>query len=370
MASRTVLLAFLFLLLLAFTAGCITQAGSWSFTINGDPSKSINGSLYELLHNDTKTYDSVTGIPLEIFLAYHGVYPITAVSYDGTDYNWSTAAYGADKDIAMLVKPDGSIYYAGKTANPTNVNVTLSDKPPVSTLDVAPSVLYALDAGGREDLIHYKADKVVICYIDAFGYYRYLDAKDRGLIENISSLGDPVKAICVYPSVTQPNAKSMATGLAPNLVRGDFRSYLPYNDTIIDIVVKNGKQAMWVDGDSPPVYVNDTILNIDWNSDGSKDDEATDAAIREYEAGDSLVVVHFKDTDKVMHDYGPYTPEAQASVKYADSLVGKIMDNLDNGTILIIYADHGCHTITNGGNHGTLLPDDMYIPLIIARMGA
>lgn len=358
------------LLILFFIAlsGCITAGREWSFAINGDSSKSVNSSLYEKLANDAKTYDGVTGIPLEIFLAYYGVYPVTAISYNGTVYNWTDAASAASKDIPMLVEPNGSVYYAGKRAMPTDINVTLADKPGVSTLDVAPSILYALDAGGRDDLIHEKASRVVLFYLDAFGYERYQDARQRGLISNISSLGEPVKAVCVYPSITQNNAKAMATGLAPNLSRGDFRSYLPYNDTVFDILERKGLKAVWVDGNSPPVAVNDTVFALDENGDGSADDEVTAAAIDEYRAGADFMVVHYKDTDLEMHEYGPYSPEGLASVKTADVEVGEVLKSLDNGTVVVIYADHGCHNLTGGGgNHGTLLPDDMYIPLVIGE---
>jgi predicted AlkP superfamily pyrophosphatase or phosphodiesterase len=109
-------------------------------------------------------------------------------------------------------------------------------------------------------------------------------------------------------------------------------------------------------------------MNIDMNGDGSEDDEVTAAAIGEYRAGADFMVVHFKDTDTIMHDHGPYTPEGRASVKTADAEIGKILESLDNGTVVVIYADHGCHTARRGGNHGTLIPDDMYIPLIVGRV--
>jgi predicted AlkP superfamily pyrophosphatase or phosphodiesterase len=251
---------------------------------------------------------------------------------------------------------------------PTNIEATLVEKPAVSTLDVAPSILYAMDAGGKEVLIHEKANKVVLFYLDAFGYDRYMDVKRLGLVDNISSLGEPVKAACVYPSITQNNAKAMATGLAPNLTRADYRSYLPYNDTVLDILERKGLDAVWVDGNTAPVYVNDTILNPDTNGDGSQDDEVTAAAISEYRKGADFMVVHYKSTDSVMHDYGPYAPEGRASLEKADVEIGEILRCLDEGTVVIIYADHGCHNAIRGGNHGTLIPDDMYIPLIVGQV--
>jgi len=364
MGSKAHLALFFVFLLAVAISGCVAGGGGWSFTITGDASKAVDGSLYGLLKNDTRTYDGGTGIPLEFFLAYYGVYPVTAVSYNGTTYDWKTAAYGADKDIAMLVGPNGSVYYAGARCMPADINVTLAEKPGVSTLDVAPSVLYALGAGGEEGLVHNSTRKVVLFYVDALGYERYEEARELGLVENMSSLGEPVKAVCVYPSVTQTNAKAMATGLAPDLVRGDFRSYLPHNDTMLDILERNGLHAVWVGGNSLPVYVNGTVLCPDANEDGSCDDEAAYAAVRELKDA-SLVVVHFKDTDLEMHDHGPGSPEAMRSLERADELMGIVLKNLDRGTVVIVYADHGCHAARRGGNHGTLLPDDMYIPIIV-----
>jgi len=369
MAAKSALLALIFLFLIAVTlSGCVSHGQGWTLIINGDSNKTIDGALYGTLKNDSETIDGATGIPLEIFLYYYGVFPVTSVSYDGATYDWETVAYNADKDIPMLVEPDGSLYYSGKTARVTDINVTVAEKPNVSTLDIEPSVLYALGAGGREDLIDNKTDKVVLFYVDAMGYQRYMDALQKGLVDNMSALGEPIKAVCVYPSVSQTNAKAMATGLAPDLVRGDFRSYLPYNDTMLDILDKKGMRAVWVDGDTAPVKLNDTVYNLDTNKDGSEDDEVADSAIQQYQMGANLTIVHFSDTDIQMHLHGPDSPEAQGALKMADSLIGKIVKNLDNGTVVIVYADHGCHMIITGGNHGTLLPDDMYIPIIIGRV--
>lgn len=368
MDHKKIMAIFLFLgLSLVALSGCVGQQAAWSFTINGDPSMAVNASLYRELNNSSTEVDGATGIPLELFLYHYGVYPVTGVSYGGAAYNWTAVMESADKDEYALVEPNGSIFYNGTSSRIDNMNVTTAAIPAVSTLDIEPSVLYALNAGGRDDLIHQKANRAVIFYVDALGYSRYMDAKSRGLVNNISSIGEPIEAVSVYPSVTQTNAKAMVTGQAPDLVRGDFRSYLPYNDTMLDILDRQGMHAVWVDGNSAPVKLNDTVLNVDRNGDGSQDDEAIDAAISEYAAGENLVVVHFKDTDTIMHRYGPYSPEGLASVKRADALIGKMLPVLDNGTLVIVWADHGCHAVPGGGNHGTLIPDDMYISIIIGR---
>lgn len=350
----------------AIVSGCSGHNAPWSVTINGNASTSINGPLYERFVNDSQTEGSVTGIPLEIFLYHYAIYPVTSVSYGGVSYDWNVVAQSSNDDTPMLVTQNGSLYYDGKMADADDIEVSVAEKPNISTLDVEPSVLYALDAGvARPGILPEKTDHVVLIYIDAFGYQRYEDSARLGLVNNISALGEPLKAHAVYPSVTQPNAKAMATGVDTDLVRGDFRSYIPYNDTMLDILDREGRTAVWVDGDTAPVFVNGTVLNKDQNGDGSDDDEAADAAIAQYKKGASLVVVHFVDTDEIMHKYGPGSPQAEAAVKRTDELAGKIVASLDKGTAVVVWADHGCHESEGTGDHGMLIPDDMDIPIFV-----
>ncbi len=365
MDGKVALLPFLFLALIAID-GCVDDAVGWSFSIDGNASASINSRLYGQLINCSQTYDGITGIPLEIFLYYYGVYPMTSVSFDGTTYEWADVALNADQDRGMLVTENGSIYYDGSLSRADDVDVQVTEKLSTSTPDIEPSVLYALDAGvSKPGLIPYKTKQVVLFYIDAFGYERYENAMQKGLIANISSLGEPIKAMAVYPSVSQNNAKAMVTGQPPDLIKADFRGYLPDNETMLDIVDGHGMKAVWTDGTSSPVSVKGTINNVDVDKDGTADDEAVDAAIRQYKEGANLIIIHLKSTDLVMHQYGPYSPEGEASMKLADELAGRMMETLDPGTVLVVWADHGCHTSGDAGNHGTLLPADMYIPIFV-----
>ncbi len=66
-----------------------------------------------------------------------------------------------------------------------------------------------------------------------------------------------------------------------------------------------------------------------------------------------------------MHSYGPYSLEGLESVKTTDALIGRILHALDPGTLIVLWADHGCHPVPGGGNHGSLATEDMYVPIII-----
>lgn len=353
-------------LFIILASGCVDPTDTWSITINNDNSKCINSSAYSSLMNCNQTYDGVTGIPLEIFLYYNGVYPVESISFGGTDYNWRTVAYNADKEIPMLVLPDGSIYYNGSSCRITNINVTTTRKPDTTTLEVYSSILYALGAGGEEKLIHGHTDCVVLFYIDGVGYQRLLDGEAGGLTYNISSLGNPIQAINVYPSISRVNSKSLVTGKSPDIISGNFRSMMPDNQTIFDILSSKGIRAIWIDGTTAPVYLEGyTRYNLDRNGDGSTEDEVIDDAIEQYRSGAGLLVVHLKSTDSEMHDHGPDSEESRESLKHADEYIGKVLGHLEPRTTVIIYSDHGGHDTIGGGNHGTLLPDDMIVPVFV-----
>lgn len=80
--------------------------------------------------------------------------------------------------------------------------------------------------------------------------------------------------------------------------------------------------------------------------------------------------VYLEATDAYGHMYGWMSPEYLEAVSYSDGLIGAVIERLEaNGdggeTVFIVMADHGGH----GFGHGTDLPEDMTIPLILAGPG-
>jgi hypothetical protein len=48
--------------------------------------------------------------------------------------------------------------------------------------------------------------------------------------------------------------------------------------------------------------------------------------------------------------------------------VGEIIERLPSDTLPILFADHGMRGVTAGGrrgNHGSLLPRDMFVPILL-----
>ena len=373
-SNKKIVPVFVVLILAAIViSGCSgVQSSGWSFTINGDPSMTVNSTVYGELKN-ASTYvigadgKDVNGISLEVFLYRYGLYPVSSISFGGNTYDWEKVVESADVEPHMLVEPNGSIFYGNKTFTVDNIDVTTAEKPAVSTLDIEPSVLYAFGAGGRDDLIQEKTDRMVIFYVDAMGYDRYEDALSQGMAKNMSSLGQPIKAIAVYPTITQVNSKAMMTGKDTDLSRGNFRSVLPYNDTIFDILERSGLQCVWVDGRTAPIQVNRTVLSSPASDYDVQDEAVADATIQQYTTGANLIVAHFVGPDESMAQYDPYSEEGLEAVGNTDALIGKVLQSMDKGTLVIVWADHGCHTLPDGGYHGSLAPEDMYVPIIVGH---
>lgn len=358
--------AALVIITLLAASGNVNDKRSWSFTINGDKEFTVDRPLYDHLVNCSVTLDEVTGVPLEIFLYYYDLYPVISVSMNCHAYDWSELAYNADYYQPFLVLSDGRIYDGKSCYFVDDVEVALAERPVHSTTEIAPSILYAMGIDESPGLINNRSTRVVIFYVDGMGYERYLKAKSPGLIQNITSLGEPIGAVCVYPSVSRVNSKALVTGDRPELQKGDFWSRNPDNVTILEKVTENNMTALWIDGVGTPVNLgNFTVTCPDKNNNGHESDEVTDEAIRRYDAGTNLLFIHYKDPDKKMHSYGPDSLEAVTALELSDAMIGRMLPVLEPGTIVIIYADHGGHTTCKGGNHGTLLPEDMIVPIVV-----
>jgi hypothetical protein len=356
-----------FIILLSCAAvGCVNGSGQWSMTVNGNSTYTINNSIYAGIQNSKVTVNGTAGVPLELFLYGYGLYPVTSVAIGDHTYDWLQLATTTDRDQPVLVMPNGSIFDGLAFLRTDNLVVSVTEKPAYTSLDIEPSLLYALGMGGEDTLITTKSDRIVLFYVDGLGYDRYLWAKSKGIINNITSLGEPARIACVYPSVSIVNSKTLVSGIPPNASKGGLRSYFPDGPTILEIADQHGLTAFWIDGRTQPVNLGEyTINRPDIDKNGYEADEVTAEALQKYGNEANLLFVHFKDTDTVMHASGPYSDKSLAALRYADEQIGRMLSVLDPDTMVIIYSDHGGHTTFDGGNHGTLIPEDMLIPFIV-----
>ncbi len=74
-----------------------------------------------------------------------------------------------------------------------------------------------------------------------------------------------------------------------------------------------------------------------------------------------FVFLYLENTDIVGHRFGWESEEYRNAVNFSFGLIEKVITNVSDGYAIIITADHGGHKFT----HGTELPCDMTIPLIV-----
>jgi Type I phosphodiesterase / nucleotide pyrophosphatase len=308
------------------------------------------------------------GVLLERYLWQQGLYPVIGIGIGGRYIDWEDVARRSLWYVPALILPDGGISLFGERLASRDIAVVTSHRPERSVLDVAPTVGGALGLGGNfdgKDLCSVNVSQVVVINVDGVGWCRYLQAKSA--MKNLSSLG-PAPACSVYPSISNVNAAAMLTGLLPEhsgIDHWGMREIGP--DNIVSLALKNGVSAAWVDGPRPTVFIRPGTIKVDdTNGDGSWDDEIAVRAAAEYDKGTRLLYVHLFDTDRTLHAYGPCSAQSLDSATHADILIGYLAGRMRPGTLLLVIADHGGHEITGGrGDHGSLVPRDMLIPMAV-----
>jgi len=207
-------------------------------------------------------------------------------------------------------------------------------------------------------------NNVLIIYIDGLGYEIYRKAISSGTIPYIASLNEGAEALTVYPSITDVTFASMVTGETPKYTGIHSREKIPLSvPTIFDIAAEKVKSSKVIEGnmkiltDEVP-----TILNIDGNKNDTIDDEIYQCALNELADPPDILVVHFHSYDDFGHKYGPSSQESMNQLGVLDSYIENIIKDYKGN--VIITSDHGMHNTKDGGEHGTFLSEDMFIPII------
>ncbi len=275
---------------------------------------------------------------------------------------------------------DGSLEIAGEKLAPVSISV----EPPLSyfqvsasILDIAPTAASVLGIPAPNQstgsvLSQRKASRVMLVYLDGFGYQRYLQALDEGSIPYLASLEPPQMALTTYPPITRVSSASLLTG-APPAVHGvnGRETRKTETQTLFDVAAENGLDVGAVEGEALAFELRnaDFQLSGDRNGDGSTDDEVLANALAVLAVGaPDLFLVHFHGIDDAGHNYGPGAPEEIETVRGVDQSVQALIEAVPAGTMVILFADHGQHLVQETekyGNHGNLIEEDMLIPVFV-----
>ncbi len=373
--KSAVILQSVFLLL----AGC---APAWQATViqpDGSPFP-VDKTVLENLGDFGIDTDSQQQIPLErvLLAANHRVVErLAIVDADGARLEFEWAALADDTPLWLN---DGRLSIGGEEFAVARVEVA----PPVmmsqvqaDITDIAPTIAAALglpapaQATGRA-LETPPAGHALLIFLDAFGYVRYVEALEDGLIPYMATLDTPLVALTSYPPCTSVASASLLTG-APPTVNGATQRGIRKTEveTIFDVASGAGLRVVAVEGDTLGFNLRnaEVTLSGDRDGNGGTDDNvlANTLAVLEDDMPD-LFFIHFHGIDDQGHNYGPDAPAERTKISEVDAAVEQIIAAAPADTLVIIFADHGMHHVDEQGrqgNHGHLIERDMIIPIFV-----
>lgn len=309
-------------------------------------------------------------------LGYQLIQNIYLVSSDGNKQTleWAPIAYNT-----WLMK-DGRLKVNDELISISRIQI----EPPLSffqveasILDIAPTAAAVLGIPAPSEavgtaLLDQAHDRVMLLFLDGFGYLRVTNAIEQGLSPFIATLDPPKMALTTFPPRTQVSSASVLTG-APPAVHGVHgrNTRKTETQTLFDVAVQHGLTVQAVEGDALSFELRNAQFKLsgDRNGNGKTDDEVLANTLAVLEAGQpDLFWVHFHGIDDAGHTYGPGAPQEEAMISFVDQAVEQILAEVEPGTLVIIFADHGMHLENyNGsqGNHGNLIEEDMLIPIFL-----
>lgn len=377
------------LLALVFLLGLTACGRDWEAAVVAPDGTAfaVDAGLLESLADFA---DEEQGIPLERVLWTSGHYVVERVVIiepGGARHQFEWSAVAAD----TWWQEKGRIAVGGESIPVSRLEVeppALLGQVQADIRDIAPTAAGALglpdpaEATGRA-LGSRRARHVLLLFLDGFGYVRYLEARDADLIPNLTAAGEPLLALTVYPPSTRVGTAALLTGALPEVNGADRRSVRQTEiETLFDIAAAAGLDVVAVEGEALAFNLRsaDVQLSGDRDGNGSTDDNVLANALAVLACASSactgdggmpaLFFVHFHGIDDAGHSYGPGAPEEESVIREVDAAVGELLRALPADSLAIIFADHGMHEVEEEGrlgNHGNLIAEDMFIPIILTE---
>ena len=359
-------------LLLVLLLGACTP--TWTVQLAG-PDSTLTVDHARL--QELESFAEGEAVPLERVLwesGYRVIETVTITEADGASetFVWPDVAQHAAWQF------DGDVSVGDTTFTPERITVT----PPAEVtqitaqiIDLAPTAAAALGLSAPEHatgavLTDVEAEHVLLLFLDGFGYVRYTEALADGLIPNLAALPEPQRAQTVYPPCTSVASAAILTGAAPAANGVDRRGIRTTEaETLLDVAAEAGVRVQAVEGNALAFNLRNAKIELSGDKDGngSTDDNVLTNTLAVLETGmPDLFWVHFHGIDDAGHTYGPGAPEEAAAIREVDAAVGEILAALPGNTLVLIFADHGMHTVNEEerlGNHGNLIARDMLIPI-------
>lgn len=361
------------LLVATLLGGC---APRWTIAleVDGTPATPLTGKAWkESWGNFPGEAADGQAMPLERLLSEAGVDSAETLEMDGRSWRWEEICADA------WVGRDGRVTVGADTAEaPTMLSVR---RPPEAGrarsthLDLAPTIAAVLGLPAPQQatgsaLTDLRADRAVLIILDGLGFRWYEASRGQGVTPFLDGLDAPTLARSVYPPVTRVSMAAILSGALPSVngVRDRGTRNLAVQ-SILQAVTEAGRRAVVVEGEALPINMPGAELRLsgDRDGDGYTDDNTFCNAMAVIAEGlPEFLLVHFHGIDDAGHTYGPDSAEYRERMTAVDGYLERLLAGFPAGTLVLITADHGMHTVHEGdklGNHGTLSGEDMFVPL-------
>lgn len=160
------------------------------------------------------------------------------------------------------------------------------------------------------------------------------------------------------PTATMQRLKGMTTGSLPTFIdfRDNFNSDAVNEDNLISQLKRQGKKAVFMGDDTwLNLYPTQFAKAYPFDSFNVKDLHTVDEGVianifPEMQKDDwTLIVGHMLGVDHVGHRYYSSHPAMAEKLTQVDTLIRRLMEAIDDDTLLLVFGDHG---MTDDGNHG------------------
>jgi hypothetical protein len=363
------------LLLLLLLAGC---GRNWEAAVVAPDGSDVAVNV-KVLEDLAAFADEEGSVPLDRVLWTAGHYAIerlTVAEPEGArhEFEWAAAAEDA------WWRENGQVEIRGEAFPVARVEAeppALLGEVQARITDIAPTVAAALGLPAPAQATGHAleapvASHALLLFLDGFGYVRYIEALEAGLIPNLAALPEPLSGLTEYPPSTRVGTAALLTGAPPQVNAVDGRSVRSTDaETLFDVAAAAGLEVLAVEGEALAFNLRSAEMQLSGDRDGNggTDDNVLANALAVLDAGmPDLFYVHFHGIDDAGHTYGPGTPEEEAKILEVDAAVGQLLDALPGDTLTIIFADHGMHPVEEEGrlgNHGNLIERDMFIPIFV-----
>ena len=173
----------------------------------------------------------------------------------------------------------------------------------------------------------------------------------------------------IFPPATLPGHASMLTGLSVEqhgLSHNDSIYPCPVLEapTFLTLAAQAGLRAAMVVGKAQLCQFHQSD-EVDYFFEQSGDRSVVDRGLQLLAEDYQVIFLHFPNPDYFGHLTGWMSDTSLYELRNTDYQIGRLLEAVDEHTLVILTADHGGHEM----EHGSDIPEDMTIPFIIAGPG-